>query len=842
MIAQVARHFAQLLTAALADTRAPIATLAYFSAADKDAIRQRWNVDRTPYRRECVHHLIEEQVERTPDAIAVEYAGERLTYGNLNRRANQLARRLRSKGVSNGDMVGLCMDRSADLIVAVVAILKAACVVVPLDAAHPIERLRMAALRFARAATNRTRFAMFEGSYHGWSDHTLALPGGQASSIPMARGVGTGATNDVVVLEYGAPQSLETIRALGPELAAVLVEPVQSRRPDLQPKEFLRELRDITRATGTALIFDEIVTGFRVHPGGAQAWSGVDADIATYGKILGGGLPIGAVAGRTEFMDTIDGGQWSYGNGSTPTVPMTFFGGTFNKNPLSMGAAHAVLTRLAAEGPQLQQGIADEVAWLAADFNTFCRRENFPMRIIHFSSVFRFIGEGDYSLQRFPLEIDLFFHLLALRGIYVLETRVCFLATSHTREDVQFIAETAKACLRSLRDGGFFGPPPGAAPARVQARDRFSVDATLDRDFAVRPAADAAALRWAADSVLLTGATGYLGAHLTRELVRRTSAQVHCLVRAQDPEHAHERVIANLAAHGCLDPAAHTRVVAIPADLASPRLGLPEERWRQLADEVNAIYHNGAQVNSLLPYEKLRAANVEGTRELLRLAVDGRTKEVHYISSDAVFDAYGYLRQATIYEDEPLAHSDTLYGGGYAETKWVSDTLVANARAAGLPASVYRPGALTGALTGGCGQLGDFLPRFIKGVIQLGSCPELDATIDFAPVDVVSRTIVELAGSNAPGGPTTLPTPTRSPTSNSSPPSAMRATRWRWFPCTAGRRRWASCGTSTATRCFRCCRCSRSRQPRCSGGRALMSPTRSTACGTWARGGRRSAG
>ncbi|WP_214324784.1 non-ribosomal peptide synthetase/type I polyketide synthase [Nonomuraea sediminis] len=608
----------------------------------------------------------------------------------------------------------------------------------------------MAALRFARAATGRTGFVMFEGSYHGWSDHTLALPAGQENSIPMARGIGAGVMNDVVVLEYGAPQSLDIIRALGPDLAAVLVEPVQSRRPDLQPKEFLRQLRDITRATGTALIFDEIVTGFRVHPGGAQAWSGVDADIVTYGKILGGGLPIGAVAGRAEFMDTIDGGKWNYGDDTSPTVPTTFFGGTFNKNPLSMVAAHAVLTHLAAEGPQLQEGPADHVAWLAADFNAFCRRENYPLRIVHFSSVFRFIGEGEYSLQRFPLAIDLFFHQLALLGIYVLETRVCFLSTSHTRDDVKFIAETAKACLRLLRDGGFFGPPPGVVRAHVQARDRFSLDATLDSDFAVRPVAAAAARRETTDSVLLTGATGYLGAHLTRDLLRQSSARVHCLVRARDSAHAHERVIANLAAHGCLDEAAHTRLVCIPADLASPRLGLPKDRWQQLAYEVGAVYHNGAQVNSLLPYERLRAANVEGTRELLRLAVDGRTKEFHYISSDAVFDAYGYLRQATIYEDEPLAHSGSLYGGGYAETKWVSDKLVENARAAGLRASIYRPGALTGALTGGCGQLGDFLTRFIKGVIQLGSCPELDATIDFVPVDVISRTIVELAQSNSP--------------------------------------------------------------------------------------------
>jgi thioester reductase-like protein len=201
----------------------------------------------------------------------------------------------------------------------------------------------------------------------------------------------------------------------------------------------------------------------------------------------------------------------------------------------------------------------------------------------------------------------------------------------------------------------------------------------------------------------------------------------------------------NLAANGCLDESHRERIVGVPADLTSRRLGLADPTWRQFSRDIDVIYHNGAQVNSLLPYDKLKAANVDGTRQLLQLAVDGRAKVFHHVSSDAVFDAYGYHRQSTIYEDEPLAHSETLYGGGYAETKWVADRLVANARAAGLRAYIHRPGMLGAALAGGCGQLGDFFTRFVKGIVQLGVCPELDATIDVAPVDVVSRMIVELS-------------------------------------------------------------------------------------------------
>ena len=161
-----------------------------------------------------------------------------------------------------------------------------------------------AAIRVARTVSGRDKIAMFAGAYHGIFDEVLVRPtvvGGVLRSTPIAPGIAPNMADNVVVLEYGSPESLQTIKAMGRELAAVLVEPVQSRRPDLQPREFLHELRKITAETGTALVFDEVVTGFRIHPGGAQALFGVRADIATYGKVIGGGLPIGIVAGRSHL-------------------------------------------------------------------------------------------------------------------------------------------------------------------------------------------------------------------------------------------------------------------------------------------------------------------------------------------------------------------------------------------------------------------------------------------------------------------------------------------------------------------------------------------------------------
>ena len=183
--------------------------------------------------------------------------------------------------------------------------------------------------------------------------------------------------DDILVLNYGSPRSLEILKEQAHQLAAVLVEPVQSRRPDFQPKEFLQRVREITERSGAGLIFDEVITGFRIHPGGAQAWFGIEADLATYGKVIGGGLPIGAVAGRKRFMDGIDGGMWAYGDLTYPEARTTFYSGTFCKHPLAMSAARAVLTRLKTEGSELLDSLNRRSTELAGILNGDFEKEAF---------------------------------------------------------------------------------------------------------------------------------------------------------------------------------------------------------------------------------------------------------------------------------------------------------------------------------------------------------------------------------------------------------------------------------------------------------------------------------
>ncbi|MEO0405796.1 MAG: aspartate aminotransferase family protein [Cyanobacteria bacterium P01_A01_bin.135] len=336
----------------------------------------------------------------------------------------------------------------------------------------------MTAVRIARTATRRTKVAVFTNSYHGHFDAALMRaplteyarkkavrrlsqsPLGfvgkllegvlDTRAVPAAAGVPRAIAKDVVVLEYGNPKSLDVIRAQGRQLAAVLVEPVQSRCPELQPGEFLQSLRQVTQAAGVALIFDEMVTGFRVHPGGAQAYFDIKADMATYSKVAGGGLPLSIIAGRAKFMDHIDGGPWRFGDDSAPQVPTTFFAGTFCKHPLALAAARAALQHLKDEGPALQEALNQRTADLVSRLNAFTTAKDMPVRFTHFGSFFAVaLTQSQLSPQATNL---LSYHLLN-QGIHLRGgDRGGFLSTAHSPEDIEAIAAAFEQSLSALQD------------------------------------------------------------------------------------------------------------------------------------------------------------------------------------------------------------------------------------------------------------------------------------------------------------------------------------------------------------------------------------------------------
>ena len=307
----------------------------------------------------------------------------------------------------------------------------------------------MGCTRIARTITGRSLIAIFTGAYHGIFDEVLVRGTKKLRTVPAAPGIMPEGVQNMLVLDYGTPESLEILKSRADELAAIMVEPVQSRRPDFQPREFLQACRRICDDSGALLIFDEVVTGFRVGPGGAQAFFDVRADIAAYGKVLGGGLPIGAIAGKAKFMDALDGGYWQFGDDSTPPMGVTYFAGTFVRHPLALAAAHAVLKHLKEKGPALQRELTEKTARFVADLNDIARQLHAPITVKTFASLWRATWNEDQPFG------DLLFHMMRDRGVHLYDGFPCFFTTAHAEVDYAHITKAFKDSLLELAEGGF---------------------------------------------------------------------------------------------------------------------------------------------------------------------------------------------------------------------------------------------------------------------------------------------------------------------------------------------------------------------------------------------------
>ncbi|MER5863493.1 amino acid adenylation domain-containing protein [Kitasatospora sp. NPDC002040] len=288
--------------------------------------------------------------------------------------------------------------------------------------------------------------------------------------------------------------------------------------------------------------------------------------------------------------------------------------------------------------------------------------------------------------------------------------------------------------------GGAPRPAASAAGLRAEARlpDRVAVPEkyAADREFGHRRTAGAR-------EVLLTGATGFLGTYLLRDLLAHTDARVHCLVRAESPEHARRRLTEAARRYGLGHALDGHRVVPVPGDLAEDRMGLDGQTYAALSDAVDAVYHSAAQINFVAPYASVKATNVDGMSAVIEFCADGVPKPLHHASTIAVFsraEDQGVITEASVpREPEQL-------GIGYTRSKWVAEQLARAARERGLPVTVYRMGRIAGdSITGAC-QADDFLWRQVKSFVQLGSAPPADQLhTDLLPVDFVSRALVLLS-------------------------------------------------------------------------------------------------
>lgn len=303
----------------------------------------------------------------------------------------------------------------------------------------------------------------------------------------------------------------------------------------------------------------------------------------------------------------------------------------------------------------------------------------------------------------------------------------------------------------SLRE--LFTAPTVAMQASLLAGDGQStvgdewidLEAEARLDDTIYPLAGSAARAADPEAVLLTGATGFLGAFLASELLKQTRATVHCLVRADSLAVAVDKIRKNFIRYG-LDTQAHAgRLVPVLGDIAQPLLGMRPIDWEALSREVDIVYHNAAIANFIQPYAMMKPANVNGTHEALRFACTGKQKPLHYISTVSIF--------GSAISENPLGFSErdfpegcsTVINNGYAQTKWVAEKLVRLAQQRGVEANIYRPAMITGHSLSGAWNTDDFICRVIKACVDLGLAPEEEIFFNMVPVDFASRSIVYLS-------------------------------------------------------------------------------------------------
>lgn len=301
----------------------------------------------------------------------------------------------------------------------------------------------MSAIRAARGYTGRDKIIKFEGCYHGHSDAMLVKAGSgvMTAGVPDSSGVPVGCTQDTLLAIYNDITSVEKLfDTWGKEIAAVIIEPVGANMGVVPPAEgFLERLRELCTANGTVLIFDEVITGFRLGLAGAQEYYGVQADLTTYGKIIGGGMPVGAYGGKREIMEVV------------APVGSVYQAGTLSGNPVAMAAGLAQLTYLK-EHPETYDQLAQMGDTLYGGMKKMCSELEIPYQINHVGSlgcmfftaepVMDYTGAKTADTEAFR---NYFRHMLE-NGIYIAPSQfeAMFLSASHTEEDIRYTLDTMR--------------------------------------------------------------------------------------------------------------------------------------------------------------------------------------------------------------------------------------------------------------------------------------------------------------------------------------------------------------------------------------------------------------
>ena len=308
----------------------------------------------------------------------------------------------------------------------------------------------MSAVRVVRAATKRDKIVKFEGCYHGHADQFLVQAGSGLTTlgVPTSPGVTRATAADTLLAAYNNLASVERLcEAFPDQIAAVIVEPIAGNMGVILPEPgFLKGLRDICTRRRIVLIFDEVITGFRVGPGGAQQWSGIMPDLTCLGKIIGGGLPVGAYGGREELMRLVSPSGPVYQAGTLSGNPLAMTAGIWSLKRLSAG----VYRHLSALGARLADGLADAA-----------RRAGVPLQVNGLGSTltpfFTASRISDYqtAIRADAVAYGTFFRGMLARGVYPPPSQfeAWFLSAAHTTADVDKTIKAARAAMLDVATG-----------------------------------------------------------------------------------------------------------------------------------------------------------------------------------------------------------------------------------------------------------------------------------------------------------------------------------------------------------------------------------------------------
>ncbi|MUH00601.1 amino acid adenylation domain-containing protein, partial [Scytonema sp. UIC 10036] len=925
-IERMTGHFVTLLEGIVANPKEQILQLPLLTQPEQQQLLVGWNDTGVDYPLDkCIHQLFEEQVERTPDAVAVVYENEQLTYHQLNCRANQLAHYLRSLGVKPDTLVGICVKRSLEMVVGLLGILKAGGAYVPLDPDYPTDRLRFvledAALPVLLTQQSLLEFlpeftaqvVCLDSDRQLITQHSLenSLSGSQPENLAYViyTSGSTGQPKGVEVSHKGVVNFLASMSVCPGVTDADTFFAVTTISFDIAALELYLPLvvgakvvvvaREVA-SDGTRLLLELQQSGTTVMQATPATWqmllaSGLSTQKLGM-KLLCGGEALNAQLAH-QLLQT-DSEVWNLYGPTETTIWSSIYQLRNEPQQLQTRSAIASIGRPIANtqiyilDTQLQPvplGVAGELhiggASLARGYlnRPELTQEKFipnpfsadpDSRLYKTGDLARYLPDGNIEylgridnqvkVRGFRIELseietvlDQYPHVQASCAIvredtpgdkrlvayimphqhstatinelrqflkaklpdYMVPNAIVILESlpltpngkvdrralptpDQTRPDLEETFVSPRTLVEEILAGiwtevlrvqqvgvhdNFFNIG-GHSLTAIQVMSRlneiFQIELALRQLFETPTIAELAEaievtrqtgasatkdnmtivdLQAQAvldpticlgnqvyepitepSAVFLTGATGFLGAFLLAEILHQTQADVYCLVRASSTEEGKKRIQKNLESYFLWEASLDSRIIPVIGALSQPLFALSLEQFQELASRIDVIYHNGALVNHAYPYTLLKAANVFGTQEILRLASVAKIKPVHFISTNSVFFSDEYFKVGVVREDDALEHSKGL-SGGYAQSKWVAEKLVMIARERGIPCCIYRPGRVGWHSQTGVWNTNDTLYRIIKGCLQLGSVPNMDEMVEISPVDYVSQAIINLS-------------------------------------------------------------------------------------------------